>query len=236
MPTITYSGTFGGVSGYGGITATLTGRALPQGAHINQITYSLHISADGYSTSRNWAVEELSVGGTGKTPTASQTVAMSGRKETLTGTMAFEQSDRSKFSTSSIVVFANAYTTHPDHSSYLWEVTITIDYKDRIELDGFIDDPLVANVTPIKALHMNELFDRTAKLRDFYNLSPYAFPDVVAGQTSLANWFLHVIHVRTALDEIRTNHEPWLTISENKPRADVMQQLRDVIMLLREGE
>lgn len=235
MPTITYSGSFGGVSGYGGITATLTGRALPQGALITNITYSLHITADGYSTSRDWQIEELSIGGSGKTPTASQTVAMSSRKETLTGTMSFEQSDRGKFA-SSIVVFANAYTTHPEHSSYLWEVSITVDYKDRIELDGFTDDPLVANETPIKALHMNELFDRVAKLRDFYNLSPYTFPPVAAGQTSLADWFLHVVHIRTALDEIRTDHDPWLVISENKPRADVMKQLRDVVMLLKEAE
>lgn len=104
-------------------------------------------------------------------------------------------------------------------------------YRGHDALEGFTDDPLTAGIF-VKALHMQELQDRVATLRTFYGLSAYSFTNVVAGQTSLAGWTTHVLEIRAAIDGIGASHETWLTITENKPRADVIQQLRDVILSL----
>lgn len=115
-----------------------------------------------------------------------------------------------------------------------WTISENTLRRDTIQLEGFTDPTLIAGTTPIKALHMQELQDRTATLRTFYGLSAYTFTPIVAGQTSLAGWTAHVNEIRTALDEVYTvakkTHAAWLTIPENRPRVDVMQQLRDVVL------
>lgn len=102
--------------------------------------------------------------------------------------------------------------------------------RDHIEIEPFTDEVLVPGETPIKALHMLELQDRVAMLRSFYNLSEYRFTAITAGETSLAGWMDHVLEIREAIDEMTQSHDAWLMITENKPRADVMMQLRDVIL------
>lgn len=349
MPSVTYSGSFGGVGGYGGITAQLTAtsaiKSVPSGAVITSISYSLKITADAYSSSREWTMQELAVGGTGGSPNAYASTGMTSREHVFGGEMVFSASDVSKFASDSIVVYADAYTTH-SASSYLWNVSITVNYtfpeqnvsphtvtvnggtgtvyapgetavlawsgaeagannaisgyyvsvydsadgganwqltdeyyeiattatsgsvtvklpaagtrrifkvrtlsvygtpyssingtdspvviRGHDALPGFTDT-LIAYATPIKALHMQELQDRVATLRAFYGLSAYNFTTIVAGQTSLAGWTAHVLEIRAAIDEISTNHEAWLTIPKNSPRADVMQQLRNVVLSL----
>lgn len=102
--------------------------------------------------------------------------------------------------------------------------------RDHVELEGFTDAELVAGETHIKAIHMLELQDRVATLRSFYNLSEYRFTAITAGETSLAGWTDHVLEIREAIDEMTQTHDTWLAITENKPRVDVMMQLRDVIL------
>jgi len=104
--------------------------------------------------------------------------------------------------------------------------------RDHAPLAGFADATLTPGATPVKALHMQELQDRVATLRAFYGLSAYPFTPIVSGQTSLAGWTAHVLEIRAAVDGIGKSHETWLTITENKPRADVIQQLRKVVLAL----
>ena len=113
-----------------------------------------------------------------------------------------------------------------------WRETSNTLRKDHDPLDGFTDDPLAVDVTPVKALHMQELQARVATLRAFYGLPAYAFTTITAGETSLAGWTAHVMEIRAAVDEIGKAHENWLAITENKPRADVMQQLREVVLAI----
>ena len=95
-----------------------------------------------------------------------------------------------------------------------------------------IDAPLVPRETPIKAAHMLEMQERTNILRDFYKLPLAEFSPIVAELTPLALWKQHVEEIRAALDEITPEPVAWLDVPVNQPRADVMEQIREVIMSL----
>lgn len=158
-------------------------------------------------------------------------------------------------------------------------------YRGHDPLEGFTDSPLVPGVTPVKALHMTELQDRTNTLRTFYGLTKCAFSAITAGVSGLADWTAHIMEIRAALDEIaraasgdETNISlivdedgnatitgaslaldedgnatitgaglvlsadgsatvgnvaaGWLEIPVNCPRADVIEQLRAVVLSL----
>jgi hypothetical protein len=108
------------------------------------------------------------------------------------------------------------------------------------------DASLVAGTTPIKATHMTELQAAINNVRAYYGLAAYAFTSITAGVTGLAGWTGHVQELRTAIEQVAalvngwdtanaTNDitlPTWIAISENKPAAAVIQQLRNVIPLL----
>lgn len=340
MASVTFSGTFGGLNAYDGLTNTAAGSAIPSGAVLKSVKYTLTIRAAAYSSSEDYVLAEFAVGGSGGSPKAStKTVAMSGTEYTFSGSMNFSASDASKFTSSSITVFARAYSTH-SATTYLREFSITVEYdeyskcgaptacklsgtlatsnvtlswsgakagtgnaitgyqvqraessdgstwgswatlktvsttatsgslsvappttpgnyykfrvrtqgaagssyysgykestntlrRDHAPLEGFTDTTITAEATPVKALHMQELQDRVNTLRTFYGLTAYGFTQIVAGQTSLAGWSAHVLEIRTAIDGIGKDHDAWLTLEENRPRADIVQQLRDVVL------
>ena len=108
--------------------------------------------------------------------------------------------------------------------------------RDHDALAGFTDDPLIVNTSPVKALHMQELQSRANTLRTFYGLNAYSFTTIAAGTTSLAGWTTHVNQIRTAIEDVCNasgkTHESWISFSVNCPRADVIQQLRSVILAL----
>lgn len=101
---------------------------------------------------------------------------------------------------------------------------------------AWTDDPLVVGETPIKAIHMQELQSRVNTLYSFYGLGTYNFTTITAGTTSLAGWTTHVNQIRTAIEDVCSAsgkaHENWISFSVNCPRADVIQQLRSVILAL----
>ena len=101
---------------------------------------------------------------------------------------------------------------------------------------AWTDDPLVVGETPIKAIHMQELQSRVNTLYSFYGLGTYNFTTITAGTTSLAGWTTHVNQIRTAIEDVCNasgkTHESWISFSVNCPRADVIQQLRSVILAL----
>lgn len=100
-------------------------------------------------------------------------------------------------------------------------------------LEGFTDSPLSAGM-PVKALHMTELHDRVNTLRAFYDLSDYTFSLIDA--RGIAGWTDHVKEIRTAIDEVYLvadeSHDAWIAFSVNCPRADVIEQLRTVVLAL----
>ena len=108
--------------------------------------------------------------------------------------------------------------------------------RDHAPLTGFTDNPLIAGSSPVKALHMQELQSRVNTLRTFYGLGAYNFTTIKAGTTSLAGWTTHVNQVRAAIEDVCSasgkTHESWISFSINCPRADIIQQLRNVILAL----
>lgn len=127
MPSVVYSGTFGGHSGSDGLTATAQGSPVPYGAVITNVSYSLRITAGGYSSSNSWILNQIAVGGKGGTPKAYSNATMYDNEHTFSGNMDWLASNVSKFREDSITVYAAAYTTHSS-TSYLWEFTITVEY------------------------------------------------------------------------------------------------------------
>ena len=108
--------------------------------------------------------------------------------------------------------------------------------RDHTPLEGFTDDPLMVGVSPVKALHMQELQSHVNTLYAFYGLGTYNFTTITAGTTSLAGWTTHVNQIRAAIEDVCNasgkTHENWISFSVNCPRADVIQQLRSVILTL----
>lgn len=105
-------------------------------------------------------------------------------------------------------------------------------YRGHAALEGFTDSPLIAGQTYVKALHMQELQARANTLRGFYALSAYNFTTITSGVTGIKDWTKHVNEIRAAIDEISTKHDAWLEIPVNRPRADVIEQLRAVILAM----
>ena len=124
--TVKYSGDFGGVTaGTDGKSTTLTGSALPANAVIDNITYSLSITAGGYSSSKKWCLHSFYLG-SGSPSADYNEEYMSGTSGQLSGYMSFSQSDVSLF-TGSVTLHAKANTTHSS-TSYMRAVEITVEY------------------------------------------------------------------------------------------------------------
>ena len=93
---------------------------------------------------------------------------------------------------------------------------------------------------------MTELQAAIDNVRAYYGMAAYSWTTIKAGATGLAGWTSHVQELRTAIDQVvslvngwdtanSTNDislPAWITISENKPAAAVIAQLRAAIPLL----
>lgn len=94
---------------------------------------------------------------------------------------------------------------------------------------AFAED-ITAGQTNVRAQHMTELQDTIAMLLDFYCLDAQSVSTITAGETKLSSWTGHVNEIRAAIDFLTTYHDEWLEIPVNVPRADVMNQLRNVLL------
>ena len=112
---------------------------------------------------------------------------------------------------------------------------------------SFTDDPITTGTTKIKAAHINELRTMINTARAYYGIAAYSWSETItAGVTKARNWPEHVIELRAAITEAAngvnawdsssaTNQivlPTWITLTDRKPRADVMEQIRDAIELL----
>lgn len=131
------------------------------------------------------------------------------------------------------------------HAIYCWEymwdvnhegerkytgVYLLIEYNPALDFSGWTDDPLVVGETFVKAVHMTELQQWAAVLSEYADNGTPTFTEAVPGETSLALWLSQVQEIRSVLDVVSPNHEAWIDVSVNCPRADVMTQLRKIIV------
>ena len=109
-------------------------------------------------------------------------------------------------------------------------VYLLIEYTPAVEFTGWTDDPLTAGETYVKAVHMSEMQEWTALLSEYANNGTPTFTPAVPGETSLALWLTQVQEIRAVLDVISPEHDAWIEVAVNCPRADVMEQIRAVIV------
>ena len=107
-------------------------------------------------------------------------------------------------------------------------------------------ETITANETKVKAAHILALRTAVNTVRNYYGLSAVVWSEsIVAGKTYVKNWPFHILEIRTDIkpvidlinqfDTVSTFDVPgfdWLPIGTGRPRADVMNQLRELILAL----
>lgn len=151
----------------------------------------------------------------------------------------FTDSDNDVVDTETDIYYKRYYWW--EHESYLHytDVYLLIEYTPPFTpptLNPYTDPRLYVGETYVKAVHMTELHTNANLVRTAYHLPEYEFPDIVAGESLLASWNEDVIELRVALDEIGVEHEEWLLLDFNRPRLDVLLQLRRVVAALAAGD
>lgn len=123
----------------------------------------------------------------------------------------------------------------------------TVTYQFTVATPDFTDDPIVSRTTYVKAAHISELRSQIDTIRSYYGLSSYNWSTtMVARSSKIANWLTEIRDIRTAMTEV-INHinewdyssttgnvDPptWISITTNCPRADVMNELRNILRTL----
>lgn len=107
-------------------------------------------------------------------------------------------------------------------------------------------ETIAANETHVKAAHIKVLRTATNMVRSYYNLPSVTWKEqIVAGRTTVKNWPFHITEIRKAIEGIISTVNSfdsssafdippvaWLPIGTGRPRADVIQQIQDLIITL----
>ena len=104
--------------------------------------------------------------------------------------------------------------------------------RNHAPFSAFTDATLIRHETHVKAVHMTELQKRVAVLCEFYGMATPSFQTVISGETSLGGWLAHIREIRNAIDALPVQHDAWIAIDKNCPRADVVTQIREIILEL----
>ena len=107
-------------------------------------------------------------------------------------------------------------------------------------------ETITANETHVKATHIKTLRNAVNTIRSYYNLPSAVWnEDIVAGKTAVKNWPFHIMELRKAIESVITAINSfassstfdippitWMPIGTGRPRAAVMQQIQDLILML----
>lgn len=105
---------------------------------------------------------------------------------------------------------------------------------------------ITVNVTHVKAAHIQMLRTAVNRVLSYYNLSPVTWrEEIIAGKTTIKNWPSHITEIRKAIDTVvvvindfdsaTTFVIPpfsWLPIGMGRPKADVMEQIHNLLLML----
>lgn len=105
---------------------------------------------------------------------------------------------------------------------------------------------IIANVTHVKAMHIQTLRTAVTRVRSYYNLSSVTWKEeIIAGKTTIKNWPFHITEIHKAMDSVITAINDfdsattfdippfsWLPIGTGRPKADVMEQIHNLIVKL----
>ena len=105
---------------------------------------------------------------------------------------------------------------------------------------------ITENLTHVKAAHIQTLRTAVNTVRNYHYLTPISWnEEIIVGKTTIKNWPFHILEIRKAIepvitmingfDDSSTFDVPpvtWLSIGSGRPRADVMNQLHDLLLTL----
>ena len=105
---------------------------------------------------------------------------------------------------------------------------------------------ITANVTSVKATHIKTLRTAVNTIREFHCMNPVVWgEEIISGKTAVERWPYHIKEIRAALEEIITKINgfdslstfdippvDWIPFGYGRPKADIMNQLHDLIMIL----
>ncbi|MPN09941.1 hypothetical protein SDC9_157234 [bioreactor metagenome] len=107
-------------------------------------------------------------------------------------------------------------------------------------------ETITANETHVKAAHIQTLRTAVNMARSYYNLPPTTWSEeIAAGKTAVKNWPVHITELQKAIEPIIAvingfdsssvfDVPPitWLPIGTGRPKAAVMNQLRELLLSL----
>lgn len=107
-------------------------------------------------------------------------------------------------------------------------------------------EAIAANATKVKAAHITALRTAVNTIRAYYGLAAVSWnEDISAGRTEVKNWPFHILEIRRAIEPIITHINSydtvtgfdvptvtWLPLGNGRPRADIMNQLRNLLLSL----
>lgn len=105
---------------------------------------------------------------------------------------------------------------------------------------------IAANVTHVKAAHIHTLRAAVNTIRQFHHMASVSWgEEIIATKTSVGRWPIHIMELRSAIEPVITMINSfdtssvfdlppvtWLPIGTGRPKADVMQQLQNLIVIL----
>lgn len=105
---------------------------------------------------------------------------------------------------------------------------------------------ITANVTHVKSMHIQVLRTAANTIREFHCMTPVMWTeDIISSKTTIEGWPLHIEEIREALEPVidKINNfdgsstfdipfVDWLPIGTGRPKADVMNQLNDLVLIL----
>lgn len=220
---------------YSSVTKTKTATKTFRVPLLSPPTDLIVTPSIGESTMLSWTAAELSNTEAGN---ISYTVLRDGASLGTTSSTSYEiTSDVAKnwIETVNLSVIAEATDLSNEYSGSKLtsseSASVSFTYREPlVPFDGFTDPELTALSTKIKAIHMTEMQDRINDLLLFDGKEPFLFTPIIAGQTRLTGWTNHISELRNAVDRYNPFHDAWIDIPENKPRADVVMQLRNFML------
>lgn len=111
----------------------------------------------------------------------------------------------------------------------------------------FTDSTITSGTTAIKAAHITELRTYINTVRAYYGLAAVSWVDTITAHvTSTAGWVSHITEMQAAIDDVVALVNCWDTQAEDnlidvpvwiipdgkRPQADVMEQMRSVLVTL----
>jgi len=106
-------------------------------------------------------------------------------------------------------------------------------------------DTITFNQTSVKARHITDLRTAVNNIRNYYNMAAYSWGDaIIPGETLVIYWGFHMLEIRAAMEAVidwvnayDANASAiiplvWQNLGTRRPRAAVMNQLRDLSLQL----